>query len=232
MIRHGQAPHSKPLLVGSGHVARHFSFYFENLGLDFAAWNRREPVTLRDRLAGADRVWLAVSDSALPALIDGELRDFPGTIVHFSGAFNHPRAIGAHPLMTFGPALYEPAFYPRIHFTVSGGTLDEALPGLKNPWSPIMSAERARYHALCVLGGNFPVLLWNKMEKDLAALGVPSEAARSYLLQVARNYASLGEKALTGPLVRKDAITIEKNLAALAGDPWQEVYKSFLEAVK
>lgn len=232
MIRQGQAPQIRSLLVGSGRLARHFQFYFKTLNLPFAQWARRDGGSLQTHTAGVDRVWLAVSDSALTSLIENDLASFTGSIVHFSGAYNHPRAIGAHPLMTFGPDLYAADFYPRIHFTVSGGTLDDALPGLRNPWSQMLSAERARYHALCVLGGNFPVLLWNKMEKDLSRMGLPSEAVRLYIAKVAENYQQLGDKALTGPLVRKDIETIHKNIAALEGDEWQAVYQSFLEAVQ
>ncbi|MBX3041835.1 MAG: DUF2520 domain-containing protein, partial [Bdellovibrionaceae bacterium] len=86
------------------------------------------------------------------------------------------------------------------------------------------------YHALCVLGGNFPVLLWNKMETDLKAMGLPEESTRLYIQRVSENYLKMGPRALTGPLVRKDESTIQKNLAALSLDPWEKVYRAFREA--
>jgi predicted short-subunit dehydrogenase-like oxidoreductase (DUF2520 family) len=37
---------------------------------------------------------------------------------------------------------------------------------------------------------------------------------------------------LTGPLARGDRKTISANLAALAGDPWRDVYRAIVEAVR
>ena len=52
--------------------------------------------------------------------------------------------------------------------------------------------------------------------------------AHSYLLQQTTNLIANSSTALTGPLVRNDKATIEKNIAALAEDPFQEIYKSFV----
>lgn len=135
--------------------------------------------------------------------------------------------------MSFSREMYSLETYRAIHFAVTGAdSLDELLPGVPNSFSKLFDAEKARYHALCVLGGNFPVLLWNKMEADLARMGIPTEAVRAYIQQVAANYVEQGSAALTGPLVRGDQATIQKNLNALAQDPWREVYQAFVEVYK
>lgn len=234
MIRKGQGPRNEsPLLIGDGRLARHLRFYLTHLGQPLQTWSRRDSVPLKELLSTTDRVWLAISDSALPGFIDSELAGFQGSIVHFSGAFHHPRAIAAHPLMTFSEDLYEPAFYRGIHFAVTGAAdLQSALPGFPNPWFPLEAEMKPLYHALCVLGGNLPVLMWAKAESGLNGLGVPSEALRAYVGQVAENYMRHGKKALTGPIARGDEETIRKNLESLAGDPWQHVYQAIREAAR
>ena len=64
-------------------------------------------------------------------------------------------------------------------------------------------------------------------------MGIPSEAAQLYIEKVVANTFANPAKALTGPLVRKDAETVQVNLRALTADPntprADEIYKSFLK---
>ena len=222
------------LLIGSGRWATHLAFYLRSLGIDFRRWARSTDTSaaLAEALSSCDRVWLAVSDRALEDFVRRELAGFRGTIVHFSGALDIPGTVCAHPMMTFGPELYEPAFYRGVHFTVTGAAaLSEALP-VPNEFTVLPSSEKALYHALCVLGGNLPVLLWKKSEEGLRGLGLPEEAIRDYFLRAALNYRSRGPAALTGPLARGDQDTIRKNLVALGGDAFEKVYAAFVEAVR
>lgn len=220
-------------MIGDGRLARHLAFYFLTLKIDFERWHRRDSRRLRDLLPKAKRVLLAISDDALEGFLADQLADFSGPVIHFSGSSHPARTISAHPLMSFGPDLYPADFYPKIHFTVTGASsLAEAIPGLPNGFSQLKPEDKALYHALCVIGGNFPVLLWNKMETGLKDLGLPESAARLYVERVAENYRELGAKALTGPLIRKDEKTIQRNLESLDGDPWRKVYEAFREAVK
>ncbi|MBX3032632.1 MAG: DUF2520 domain-containing protein [Bdellovibrionaceae bacterium] len=232
MIRIGQGPHQKTLLlVGGGRLARHWRFYFKQLGWSFLTWERSEgEARWRELLPSCHIVALAISDGAIGAFRDAHLRDFQGKIVHFSGALNLPGTIALHPLMSFGPDLYPADFYPRIHFSVTGAdNLRDVLP-LPNPFTVLPAGDKALYHALCVLGGNFPVLLWNQMETELRRLGLPEDGIRLYIARVAENYLARGSAALTGPLVRKDEGTIRKNLEALQNDPWRNVYLAMKEA--
>jgi predicted short-subunit dehydrogenase-like oxidoreductase (DUF2520 family) len=59
---------------------------------------------------------------------------------------------------------------------------------------------------------------------------IPAAAAYPYLQQQAENLIRDYKTALTGPLARGDRQTMEKNLAALGGDPFQEIYKAFVKA--
>ena len=84
--------------------------------------------------------------------------------------------------------------------------------------------HRALYHAAAVFASNYLVTATAAAEQLLAAAGVDDPAAALRPLQRATvdNVASLGAgDALTGPAVRGDAGTIDRNLEALAArTPW------------
>ena len=212
-------------IVGSGRVARHLAHYLSLLGIPCeGSPDFRTPVVL-----------LAVSDHA----IDAVARDFgkheDQTLVHFSGSHVSQKAVCFHPLMTFGEELYDLTTYQSIPFIgdVGGPGFKIVFPGLNNPNYEIPTSQRALYHSLCVLSGNFTVLLWQKFYASLEQdFGIPKKAAQPYLERITKNLLENPEAALTGPLQRGDAHTIENNLRALEGDPYQEVYRAFVKAVK
>lgn len=137
--------------------------------------------------------------------------------------------------MTFAAELYPRALYERIAFVVEAGgpSLEELLPGLPNRSYRIPSADKPLYHALCVLGGNFTTLLWSKVFAEMEGrLGIPPAAVRPYLEAITANLLAPLGAPLTGPLARGDQATIDRNLAALAGDPYHEVYEAFVHAFR
>jgi predicted short-subunit dehydrogenase-like oxidoreductase (DUF2520 family) len=143
-----------------------------------------------------------------------------------------PLASGAHPLFSFAGTFYTREIYERIPFVLDEGAppLRELIPGLPNPEFRIDPARRARYHALCVLAGNFTTLLWRKLFLELDwELGLPREQALPYLESVVRGLTGTGAP-LSGPLARGDRATVEENLKALSGDPFEGVYRSFVHA--
>ncbi len=56
----------------------------------------------------------------------------------------------------------------------------------------------------------------------------PATLAHAYLIQNTHNLLANPQTALTGPLTRNDVDTIQQNLAALASDPFHDVYQSFV----
>jgi hypothetical protein len=224
------------LLIGSGRLAHHLA-HWRKLNsqisrVEFQQWNRKEPVSvLMNYLEKKPLVWLAISDSALIPFYEDNLSDKNLKVVHFSGALHHPEMLSAHPLMTFTEKLFDDEFYNKIHFAITNcGALEEALPGFKNSYSIIFAAEKAFYHALCVVAGNFPQLIWNEVFKEARNLKIPEAALEVYLNKVTENFIQQKAAAVTGPLVRKDHITIEKNLEALKrNEELQNIYKTFAE---
>ncbi len=223
----------KILIIGAGKLAKHLNHYLHLLELSPLSWDRsQDPHLLKTKVVQASHVLLAISDSAIESFYHMNLAGFNKTVVHFSGALSISNLIAAHPLMSFGPEAYDRETYLRIHFILTGAnSLIEALPGVPNHFSLIAPEKKALYHALCVMGGNFPVILWQKMFAEFEALGIPQEAARVYLETILENTLKNPNTALTGPLVRKDKDTIIKNIEALENDKFQNIYFAFVNAV-
>jgi len=89
--------------------------------------------------------------------------------------------------------------------------------------------DRARYHAMCVMAGNFSQLMWKGIsDRFEQQFDLPATAMRPYLNQVTENFIRSPESALTGPLTRNDRQTIDRNFNSLNGDPLQDLYTAFV----
>jgi hypothetical protein len=219
-------------LIGRGRFACHLAFYWQSLGIPFRHWHRGLSTTPEDTLQNTDVLALAISDAALEPFLDSYPQLSNRTLVHFSGAHVSERAIGLHPLSSFSPTLFAPEVYPTIPFIGERGRpgLREVFPAFTNPFHVIAPEDKPRYHAACVLGGNFSTLLWTKFRHELEALGIPGDAGMPYMKAIFENLQRSPEQALTGPLARKDVRTIQRNLSALGSDPYANVYAAFLRA--
>lgn len=230
-------------LLGGGRLARHLRHYLQLEGLPVSGW-ARDPHSdlnthdfpdaerrLRATLADATHVVLLVSDDGLKPL----LKQFPWLhghrLVHCAGALSLPGVTGAHPLMTFGRELYDLDTYRAIPFVIeAGSSLDAVFPGLSNPSFSLATEQKALYHALCVMAGNFPQILWQRLVERLDAdLDLPAEAFRAYLHQAVDNLIDDPQGALTGPLARGDTATQARNLAALGPTTLAALYQTFVE---
>jgi predicted short-subunit dehydrogenase-like oxidoreductase (DUF2520 family) len=152
--------------------------------------------------------------------------------VHFSGALDIPGTLQFHPLMTFTKELMTLDSYSKFSFIGVRGQpkLQDVFPFLTNPYYEIEPSAKAKYHALCVLSGNFSHLLWHKALADFKSMNIPTSAVLPYMTQIFENIKKVDNNTLTGPLVRRDIDTIQKNLESLSRDPYYDVYKSFVTA--
>lgn len=220
------------LLIGSGRIARHFQHYFSLIHLPFEAWCRQYPIEiLYQHLENATHILLLISDAAIQDFIDTHLNTVNATIIHFSGSILSKKAYGAHPLMSFMNNLYDLKTYQSLPFIIDhdAPAFAKLLPGLPNQHVRIHASLKAKYHALCVLSGNFSCMLWQKLLTSFESeLNFSKEIAFPYLMQQAQNLTTDSKNALTGPLVRNDAVTIAKNLQALKDDPFLDIYQSFI----
>ena len=217
-------------IVGNGRVAAHMARYLELESLEYSAWHRGMPGAPADRLAAADTILLAISDDALVPFTQQHPELAERATVHFSGSITIEGLAGLHPLTTFGPEPYDLATYRGIPFVAERGAAGfrDVFPALSNPTWSIDPEQKPLYHALCVLAGNFPTLLWNKAFTEFEnRLGLPREVLRPFLRQTLENTLASGGAALTGPLARGDAGTARRNLAALENDAYADIYRAF-----
>jgi len=220
------------LLIGNGRLARHIQRYFSLLQLPYETWHRNEPLSkLEQQLQHVSHILLLISDGAIETFAAQHLQHSDAILIHFSGSLVSDHIAGAHPLMTFSDNLYSQEQYQRIPFVIDHDAPEFAalLPGLPNQHVRLHKSLKPKYHALCVLSGNFSCILWQKFFTALECeLAIPHTIALPYLQQQTQNLCDNPATALTGPLVRGDAATITKNLAALNADPFQEIYQSFV----
>jgi 2-dehydropantoate 2-reductase len=220
------------LLIGRGRLAKHLQHWNSLLSEPniLLHWDlSQNQLLLLDSLNKCTLVWLAISDSALVPFYEQHLQSSNKKVVHFSGAFNDPRMASAHPLMSFTQTLLPNEVYTKIHFAVNQcESLQAVLPGFQNSFTILTAENKSYYHALCVIAGNFPQLLWNEVSNEMKSLNLPPAALDLYINQISANYISLKNAALTGPLVRKDHSTIEKNIQSLSrAEGLQNIYKTF-----
>lgn len=225
------------LILGDGRLSRHFQHYLQFESLAFEIWSRAASQdALAEKISRGSHILFAVSDAAIEPLFRAHSKLLANkTCVHFSGALSTPLMPSAHPLMTFGDSLYDRETYLRLPFVTERdrGDLRSLLPGLTNPSFSIAPELKTRYHALCVMSGNFTVLLWEKVFAEFETrLGLPKQILLPYLLQTTENLALSKQSVLTGPLARGDEATINKHLNELADDAFADVYRSFLNAYR
>lgn len=220
------------LLVGSGRLALHLQHWNTLIPKPnkIISWNRSQTVeALQQLILEADLVWLAISDSSLVSFYEKYFLESGKKIIHFSGALYDPRMSSAHPMMSFPNSVLPDATYQVIGFAIQGAdNLQELMPGFSNSFFQVSAVDKPFYHALCVIAGNFPQILWNEVAKQLPDLKIPESSYHTYISQVLNNYLALKEKSLTGPLVRQDEITLQKNEDALIDHPQlQNIYQAF-----
>lgn len=225
-----QVPHY--LIVGNGRVAKQVKHYFSLSHISFSTWNRAESIsTLNQKSQEATHILLLISDGAIDDFAKKHFTNCKATLIHFSGSLVSDIVFGAHPLMTFSSELYSLEQYHAIPFVIDENAPDFAslLPGFSNKHVRINKSQKAKYHALCVLAGNFSCLLWQALFKTFVdEFNIPQETAYPYLKQQMQNLISDADTALTGPLVRNDKETIKRNITALQGDPLQALYQCFI----
>ena len=184
-------------------------------------------------------VFLAIPDQAVSTYSETlrETVKATGTaFVHLSGALplgalDALRSCGAavgsfHPLQSFAAAR-EPDAFRGIMIAVDASDdalaqrLEQIATALGARARRVTDEQRPLYHAAAVMASNYLVALAAESMEALEAAGwSSSEAIDDVLPLMAGTLANLGRsesaaEALTGPIRRGDAATVERNLAAL-----------------
>ncbi|WP_433871035.1 Rossmann-like and DUF2520 domain-containing protein [Saccharopolyspora sp. CA-218241] len=187
--------------------------------------------------AQADLVLLAVPDDAIAGLVrglvaTGSLRQGQ-MLLHTSGAHGvavlAPAAevgvlpLALHPAMTFTGRAEDVERLATACTAVTaaddaGWAVAEAL-ALELGMEPVRVPEQARalYHAALTHGANHLITLVNDCAALLRAAGIePADRVMAPILSASLDNAlRMGDRAITGPVVRGDAGTVRDHLAAL-----------------
>ncbi|HVJ65441.1 MAG TPA: DUF2520 domain-containing protein [Bdellovibrionota bacterium] len=221
------------MIVGSGRLARHWKHYLQLEGLPFYEWSRRDSERLADfvktRTIGA--VYLLISDASLEPFYREHRSLLPASVpwFHASGALVIEGMLDAHPMMTFAEELYDLECYRSLSITTAApvAALESTLfADLQNVITTIAPEDKARYHALCVLGAAGTGALWTLLEKEWQALGITPTQWRPYQAQIFANLLSQGRRAITGPWVRGDQVTTTRNFEALESPSSRKLYET------
>jgi len=197
------------------------------------------PILPADQVvADCELLILAVPDDVLPGLVEG----FAGAgvfqpgqfIAHTSGGYGvsvlapavHALPMAIHPAMTFTGTSID---LSRLHDTPFGVTAAEEIRPVAEALvvemggDPVWVPEDARtvYHAAMVIGSNYLNVLVNESVSLLKDAGMenPSRLLAPLLSASLDNALRFGDKALTGPIVRGDSVTVRKHLDALVDRP-------------
>ena len=228
----------KYVIFGPGRVGANVGRYLEMLGHDVALISRAAAENGRTSVSAAieraDVIAAAVPDSTIqPWYCTWRSIIGDKTAVHFSGALMVNGMISFHPLYSFPNGRLTADQLKSIAFaqTGEGPSFSDVFPGAQNPTFVIPPQERARYHALAVLSGNFAAYLWNETAKEFASRydSAPAEILTAYFSSVVDRFTENPENSLTGPVARRDLESVEANLNSLNDTPrLQALYKSFL----
>ncbi|MFC5336950.1 Rossmann-like and DUF2520 domain-containing protein [Leucobacter denitrificans] len=206
------------LVVGAGRMGSAIAGALRAAGVDVLGPEGRGSTG-----EGADVVLLAVPDSAIASaasLIP------PGRLVgHLSGAtelapLSPHESFSLHPLTTVAGAGHD---FSGGYAAVDGGTkralsVARQLAGaLSMTAFQVRDVDRTAYHAAASIASNFLVTLEGFAEQLAASAGVDREALLPLVRAAVENWAERGAKgALTGPIVRGDEATVERQRAAVA----------------
>ncbi|MEO0078577.1 MAG: DUF2520 domain-containing protein [candidate division WOR-3 bacterium] len=203
---------------------------YQRLGLRF---RRLESSELAQR---SDVLFLTVPDRAVASVFQAA-RPLPGTIVaHCSGAlglevFEDYEAAGLevlalHPVQVFASYTQAIRSLPGSWWALDGSEKGMAFGRrlvrlLRGRAVTVRSEVRPAWHAACVFASNFQAALFDAVERIGPSLGMTPGRIVEILTPLAR--AALESvlrhgpvRALTGPVERGDAETVNSHLAALA----------------
>ena len=218
-------------IVGDGKMSQHLCQYFSLLEIDYKCWSRKQSINqLQSYVNKSDVVILLISDNAIEQFVSDNPFINKNTVVHFSGALSSSEIIGCHPLMTFSHNLYDLETYQNIPFVCDEGTdFSDIFPQLVNPFYGINQDDKAYYHAMCVMAGNFTQMLMRDTAIELTKkMHLPDNILFPYLLQNTFNFISNPKNSTTGPIQRGDFTTVKKHLHVLKNSPMEGLYKCFV----
>jgi len=186
-----------------------------------AAWGG-ERVSLLPRDASPEGwVLLAVPDGAIPE----QAARFPGRCVHMSGSLHLEGVPCAHPLTSFDGEARDWSGTPLGLTGDVPEPITQAFADLGFLSFALPPESKALYHACAVLSSGHAATLWLGAARLLEGSGIrlPGEGLLPLARATLRNIQQKGPDGRTGPFVRNDLGTIERDALALP-EAWREIF--------
>jgi predicted short-subunit dehydrogenase-like oxidoreductase (DUF2520 family) len=211
-------------ILGPGRAGRSLANAFAAAGIEVSLVGRGQRVPL------VDVVLVTVRDDDLRAALDCLTTLPAGTVVlHASGVTDARGAGTFHPLVSLNNPDAGASTLRGAWIGVDGDaraiTIAKQLAAaISANVLEIPPGAKGAYHAAAVIAANFPAVLAAAAERELRRVGVEPGPAHGAVVQLMRSALegvdALGpQKALTGPVSRGDAGTVNRNLQAMADDP-------------
>lgn len=166
-------------------------------------------------------VLLAVPDEALPA----QAARFPGRCVHLSGSLHLEGVPSAHPLTSFCGWPQDWTGTPLALTGTVPEPIREAFGALGFVPFDLPAERKPLYHACAVLTSGHAATLWLGAARLLREVGLelPGRGLLPLAEATLANVAREGERGRTGPFVRGDGATIQRDAEALP-EAWRRVF--------
>lgn len=205
---------------------------------------------LEEIVKESDTLFLTVPDGSISKVYSEIIRsDIEGKVLaHCSGALSSAVFSGIslkgaygysiHPICAVSDKLTGSQDLSKAYFTIEGDekylqVFLDLFHRLGNPMEVIAPEAKVKYHGAAVFASNLVAGLYETASQLLKDCGLSEEFSQHALLPLflgnAGNIASKGAtQALTGPVERADAKTVEKHLQALTGRE-REIYRLLSE---
>jgi predicted short-subunit dehydrogenase-like oxidoreductase (DUF2520 family) len=231
-------------IVGGGRAAWAFGSAWKRIGWPLSGvWLRDEShsritelletprVDLTDLAHDSELLLVAVTDRAILECASA-IPETEALIFHASGALLHLRdGFSLHPLKSL-PPVGEPGDLEGTLLVFEGEhrrTAKLIAAAVGATFVEVAPEQKVLYHAAAVFGSNYVAAVLDIGERLMREAGIEDskEALVALAHSAIENWRRHGDtKRFTGPAARGDADTIERHLAALAGDPrLAEIYE-------
>ncbi|UMZ74832.1 Rossmann-like and DUF2520 domain-containing protein [Natranaerofaba carboxydovora] len=207
-------------------------------------------VTREEIVDKADLIFITTPDSQISKVCD-EMADNIGfkknhTLVHMSGGLSSKELKSAkdqgastyslHPLQSFANVQKAIQDLEKTFFTLEGegdkAKLIKLFEKLNNPYVEIDPEKKSLYHGAASIASNYLVALTNialrlledcgfKREEALGVAGTLMEGTMNNI----QNYDTV--EALTGPIARGDASTVDKHLKTLEDEGYDRILEIY-----
>lgn len=210
------APETTIAVIGAGRLGGVLARALRTAGFVVLGPLRRD-----DAMPSADIALLCVPDAAIPA-VAFVARPHVRLVGHVSGATALDDVdFSLHPLQTF-TGTETPDVFDGIGAAIAGRTpaalavADQLARALGADPFPVDDAHRASYHAAASFASNFVLTVLDAAEQLASAAGVDRSHLAPLVRRTVDNWEAEGAAtALTGPVARGDARTVERQLHAI-----------------